>query len=601
MDLKSTLIGIVLLILAFFLITKNSHDQQNRQINPNTQTPVSPEKETNPRQASSSLLSPVGESEIVKEDDKIDTSAEKIHTIENDFIRVRFTNHGGAIKEVALLQYPETKGSSQPYRFNAGDTMPALGLSHSKNDLSPDEFAPLYDVVNASADAIVFSRELKPGVILERSYRISEEREGAAPYTIKHSTRFINHSESSFNIDRLYVDLGTAAPTEADPHGQYLNFGYYNGKKTKFVKSNAFQARRGFMGIGQRAARNVIRDEVPITWASVKNQFFATVLTPESSSAMGYYAQPAVTDSAFDIVKPQKGITSKVLFQLEELFPDSEQTLSMDYYVGPKEFPRLNQLDKKQDLIMQFGWFSLLSEWLLIALINIESFVGNYGTAIIIMTVIIRLIIWPMTLHSSRSMKRMAQLQEPMRALQAKYKDKPQKLQKEMAKLYKEHKVNPVAGCLPILLQFPIFLSFFYMLRTASELRFAEFLWIKDLSQPENIINWGIEIPFIGSYLNILPLLMGLTMFYQMKMTPGTLDRLQQKIFLFMPIIFTVICYTFSSGLVLYWTVSSVLSIFQQSLTKTKSDKKESAIASESTPVKKEKKSQALLKKPAKK
>lgn len=614
MDLKSTLIGSVLLVLAFLLITKSSYNQQKRHATSYNETlEATPEagkpseaieKKGSSGKASYSLLSPVVETEILEEEDQGDVVAEKIYTIENDFIHVTFSNYGGAIKEVALPQYPETKDVSLPYRFNAGSKMPALGLSYSRDGISVEEFAPLYKVVTSSPYEIIFSRELKPGITLQRSYRISQEKEGAAPYTIKHTIRFVNQSGSSFNIDTFYVSLGTAAPNEADPHGQYLNFGYYDGKKARFVKSNAFKERRGFAGIGHRLSRNSISEEIPLTWAAVKNQFFATVLTPQSSSGIGYYTQPASVDSALDADKREQGITGKIIFKLEELLPDSEQILNMDYYVGPKEFPRLRQLENKQDLVMQFGWFSLLSEWLLIALIGIKGFVGNYGTAIIIMTVIIRLVLLPMTLNSSRSMKKMSKLQGPMKELQAKYKDKPQKLQKEMAKLYKENKVNPVAGCLPILLQFPIFLSFFYMLRTASELRFAEFLWIRDLSQPENIISWGFDIPFIGSYLNILPLLMGVTMFYQMRMTPGSLDRLQRKIFLFMPIIFTAVCYTFSSGLVLYWTASSILSIFQQYWINAKPykvDKEKNAKTPPSLLTKKEKKKPTSLKPSTKK
>jgi len=146
-----------------------------------------------------------------------------------------------------------------------------------------------------------------------------------------------------------------------------------------------------------------------------------------------------------------------------------------------------------------------------------------------------------------------------MKALKEKFKDNPQRLQQETIKLFKEYRVNPAAGCLPILIQIPIFLGLFWMLRSASELRFAHFLWIQDLSLPDTVYS------FHGLPLNILPLFMGITMVLQMRLSPTpTTDPIQQKMFQFMPFIFLIICYNFPSGLVLYWTVQNILTILQQ-------------------------------------
>jgi YidC/Oxa1 family membrane protein insertase len=146
-----------------------------------------------------------------------------------------------------------------------------------------------------------------------------------------------------------------------------------------------------------------------------------------------------------------------------------------------------------------------------------------------------------------------------------------------MMKLYRTHKVNPVGGCLPMIIQIPIFIGFFYMLRTSSELRFAEFLWISDLSQPEKLFSWGISLPLLGQYFNLLPILMSTTMYFQMKMTPTAASAEQQAIFKFMPVMMLVMLYNFGSGLCLYWTVQNLMTILQQTLTNKRKDKEEIA------------------------
>ena len=177
----------------------------------------------------------------------------------------------------------------------------------------------------------------------------------------------------------------------------------------------------------------------------------------------------------------------------------------------------------------------------------------------------------------------MAKIQGPMSELKEKHKDNPQKMQQETIKLFREHRINPVAGCLPILIQMPIFLGLFYMLRTASELRHEPFLWVSDLSQPDTVFELA------GLPINILPLIMGVTMFLQMHMMPvsPTADPVQQKVFKFMPLIFLVFLYNFSSGLVLYWTVQNLLTILQQRITNAMPDEPSPApAAAAATPAK---------------
>jgi len=175
-------------------------------------------------------------------------------------------------------------------------------------------------------------------------------------------------------------------------------------------------------------------------------------------------------------------------------------------------------------------------------------------------------VFWPLTQASTRSMKRMQALQPQVKAIQEKYKDDPMKMQKKMGELWKEHKVNPAMGCLPMLIQIPFFFGFYRMLQSAIELRGASFLWACDLSQPDTV--W--IIPGLNFPLNPLPLIMGATQLWQTRLTPPSpgVDPVQQKMMQYMPLIFLFILYNFSSGLTLYWTVQNLLTIVQMKVTK---------------------------------
>jgi YidC/Oxa1 family membrane protein insertase len=193
-----------------------------------------------------------------------------------------------------------------------------------------------------------------------------------------------------------------------------------------------------------------------------------------------------------------------------------------------------------------------------------------YWLAIVVITVIIKLLFWPLTNASTKSMKRMAALQPQMKAIQEKYKDDPAKMNRKVMEFMKEHRVNPLGGCLPVLLQMPVFFGFFLMIRSAIELRGAEFFWACDLSKADTIA----FVPFLNFPINPLPLLMGATMLWQARLTPVApgMDPMQQNIMKYMPLMFLFILYNFSAGLTLYWTVQNLLSIAQMKLTKAKDE-----------------------------
>ena len=191
----------------------------------------------------------------------------------------------------------------------------------------------------------------------------------------------------------------------------------------------------------------------------------------------------------------------------------------MQYYIGPKKYGALSRHGQHMVDVMEFGFWAPVGKMLLQMMNGIHRFLWphNYGIAIILLTIIIRVVFWPVTHKSTESMRKMQEIQPLVTAVRQKYKDKPQKQQQEIMALYKEHKVNPLGGCLPMLIQIPVFIALFVVLRSAIELRFARFLWIRDLSEPENLLA-GV-LPF-GLSLNILPVIMAATMAWQQKLTP---------------------------------------------------------------------------------
>jgi YidC/Oxa1 family membrane protein insertase len=248
-------------------------------------------------------------------------------------------------------------------------------------------------------------------------------------------------------------------------------------------------------------------------------------------------------------------------------------------FAGPKEYSLLSSISMKEknglDLVMNFsGFMGFFAKPLLLSMNALNNMTGmGYGLAIVVITVIIRLIFWPLTTASTRSMKRMAKLQPQMKAIQEKYKDDPAKSQKKVLEFMKENKVNPMGSCLPMLLQLPVFFGFYSMLQSAIELRGAHFLWIADLSRPDTLF----YLPGIGIPFNLMPLIMGGTMLYQAQLTPASpgMDATQQKMMRYMPLMFMVFLYNMSSGLTLYWSVSNVLSIVQTKLTRLNDEKAE--------------------------
>ncbi|QER41840.1 membrane protein insertase YidC [Thermodesulfobacterium sp. TA1] len=252
---------------------------------------------------------------------------------------------------------------------------------------------------------------------------------------------------------------------------------------------------------------------------------------------------------------------------VENLKPGENATYQFKVYMGPK---KIEEMQKEFPLLtkaLYFGIFDFIAKPLLYVLKFTHQFTHNFGWDIILMTLLLRVLFFPLNHISYKSMKKMQELQPVIQRLRDKYKDDPQALNREIMNIYRTQKINPFSGCLPILIQIPVFIAFYKVLLMAIELRHAPFiLWITDLSAPERLYIGNFVIPYLGG-IPVLTILMGLSMYIQQKLTPSSPDPMQAKLMLFMPIFFTVLFINFPSGLVLYWFVNNVLSIVQQYFT----------------------------------
>ncbi|HIP39600.1 MAG TPA: membrane protein insertase YidC [Desulfocapsa sulfexigens] len=290
-------------------------------------------------------------------------------------------------------------------------------------------------------------------------------------------------------------------------------------------------------------------------WVGYEGTYFICAILPQKESAQ------SMTVASFG----EDGIRMQTNSELDTLQPGEEKIYTYKLFFGPKKLDILKSVGSNLNKAVNFGWFDVIAQPTLYLLNFFHGIFKNYGIAIILVTVIFKAVFWPITQKGLKSMKNMQKLQPKMAKLKEKYKGDPAKMNQEVMNLYKTYKVNPLGGCLPMVLQIPVFFALYKVLLMCIELRHAPFmLWITDLSAPDRL-PIGVDIPYVGG-IPVLTLLMGASMFLQQKMTPTTADPTQAKIMMFLPVLFTFMFVNFASGLVLYWFVNNLLAIFQQQM-----------------------------------
>lgn len=569
MDKKNTILGTLMFVAAFLVLMYGQKFMRHnpapaevqREVSREIATQAAPAAAQAPAQAAPSLLE-----EPTFATAHADQKGATITRLSNDFVTVAFTDSGGAILDVAFKKYPAQQGEPDPFVFNEPHAEPMMAFAGVPG-LDP---ATRYRLVSHTDREVVYRTLLDGTLEVTRRYTLSPDKSpDSDPYLIRCETTLRNLTDKASTPMRVQISLGTAAPSNALDNGYQLTTEFWNGKSTTLVRRSELEASGGFLGYGAHGPRPVIEGSGPVVWATVKNQFFAAILTPDEAAAGIETRRVKLLDKLPDADRRAYGITGDVDFNLPTIAARAEAKLSGSLYVGPKEYPRLSNTDvfkRDQDRVMDLGSFifRFCAAILLTLMTWIHGWTANWGVAIILTTLALKVAFLPLTLSQARSSRRMQKLMPEMKVIREKYKDNPQKQQTAMMELYKQHKVNPLGGCLPMLLTIPFFFAFFKMLQSAAELRYAHFLWAQDLSSPDTV--FSIPLPVIGSLgINILPILLCLTAFFQMRLTPQpAVDNAQMKMMKWMPLMFLFFYYNYSCALSLYSTVNGLFIIFQQ-------------------------------------
>jgi YidC/Oxa1 family membrane protein insertase len=498
---------------------------------------------------------------------------ERTVVLENEDARYTFTSIGGGLKLIELKRFPadvssrkkEERAKKGVVSLNTKAPVPAFGIIENGDPSSLAAFNLTQSGKRVRAEA-----PLPGGLHLIKEYTLSSN------YLVKVLVRYENRSAEALALPARELVIGTATPMSRHDETLYLGLEWYDADSTTKITEGWFGNKTlGCLPGTPRAVYEAGQSNV--AWAAVHNQFFTMLAVPAVPAEQIIGRRIVLPPpSREEVADDPKAFATPFGYQTALALPSavlprqSFLDLHYDLYAGPKEYKILQQMPKNMDLVMGFGgFFGFFAKGLLLSMNAIASIGLPYGLAIIVITVIIKMLFWPLTTASTRSMKRMAALQPQMKALQEKYKDDPRKMNTKLMEFMKENKVSPLGGCLPLVLQIPVFFGFYSMLQSAIELRGARFLWAADLSQPDTLF-------FLAGFpVNILPLFMGATMLWQARLTPPSpgMDPMQQKIMKYMPLMMVVFLYNFSAGLTLYWTVQNLLSIAQMKLTRAEPEK----------------------------
>jgi YidC/Oxa1 family membrane protein insertase len=463
-------------------------------------------------------------------------------TVETDLYQLVFSEKGGTVKKYLLKQYLTTLSDDAP-PVNLIDVSPPhlpLGLqmeSQPPVDLSSQFFEPDKEglqLTQAGEEAqLKFTCNIPNGIKVIKAYTFHQ-----GSYWIDLSV-YLSGAGTIPGTLCLYNK-----PGENTNRFTFTGPAYYGNDSLREVKLKDIGEKHTYTG--------------PVDWIGYGNNYFITALIPMVSEgpwniSIEKKEADGLTESRLTALKPSpKGAGQRV------------EVLNLGVYFGPKDIDRLNALGHNLSKAINFGWFDPIAKPLLYFLKFLYRYIHNYGLAIIIVTILIKVAFWPLAQKSAKSMKTMQKLQPKMAKLKERYGKDKEKLNKELMQLYKTYKVNPMGGCLPMLLQIPVFFALYKVLLQSIELRHAPFmLWINDLSAPDRLMIPGVNIPYLGG-IPVLTLLMGLSMFFQQKLSPSSLDPTQARMMQFLPVIFTFMFINFPSGLVLYWLINNVLSIAQQ-------------------------------------
>lgn len=476
-----------------------------------------------------------------------------------------FSNYGGGIKTAEMLNEKNVFYEENPGHVTLNEHGKSVigALAKSYKDIENTYYKRVEG--ETTKNSVKYEGQLEDGVTVTKSWTLKEGTSDRAP-SLKLVITFKTDEGRSFNLNQYSITSGVAAPVFVKEQINLAGWFYYQDGDYENEDNGNFT---GGMFSDAKPVDTVKTEN--LEYFGVNSQFFGTAIFPKSDAKSDtLWASGKEITIADGDKTGKRWIYNTGLYLPEKTVNGGSTTdITYDVFVGAKQNRQMSVLSENSDDIMNFSMFSAfawISDKMNKGLNGIhnwfpENAAWSWGLAIVLLTVFIRIIIWPLHQKSTRTMKRMGKLQPIMKELREKHKDNPQKLNQETMKLYREYGVNPMGGCLPMLVQIPIFFGVFNMINAAVELRGQPFLWVNDLSQPDHLTD------LFGLPINLLPILMAVTMVIQMRMTPQTGDKLQRRIFMLMPLMFFFFCYNYASALALYWTTQNIVSIGQTWLT----------------------------------
>ena len=536
----------------------------------------------------SDLLTPVEES---PDDAKVSVQTDNYNIVFNEKLAI--------VKRWELTQFPDRSDvDKRPLNLIPENALNCLALRLGNQQL---QSALDYRLATWQADKSEIDITNGQGTkTLTFSTTIEEKLQVAKQFTFNPGTYFVDMAVVFQNISDQPLLVGGNEPV----NGYELQWGRgINADLLPHEKRSGKRGRRGKEGaktyIGEDKPKRELKPEqalATVLWAGMDSQYFSALMIPDQQLAATYkLIETPQANTATDITVTAPTDTAALVLPSFVLTAQQKEMHVFRLYVGPKddtilksiEAPNESENPVRLSKIIDFGFFWPIAWGMLWVFKGFHGIFGNYGIAIILLTALVKVISYPFTRKAHKSMKEMQKLQPQLVELKEKYRDDPQKLNRATMRLYKEHGVNPLGGCIPWLPQIPIFWALFALLGSAVELRGAPFfLWIDDLSAPDTLVELPFTIPLLVTEIDavrLLPIINGLTTWLQQKfvgnMTPTT-DNMQAKLMQFMPLIFIFIFYNWASGFVLYWLCNNVFTIAQQYLqNRTTADEDQPALA----------------------
>ena len=481
--------------------------------------------------------------------DKEDSSQHLIKprtiTVNSPLYSIKISEIGAVFNSFALKKYREKVEKDAPLKELlsensktgtvltkfAANSLPGLNNALFKADTEFD----FIDVFNIPKD-ISFSWISPNGVIIEKKYFFTPET-----YMIGLNITIKNGSNQTIE-DNLILSLTNNTPKQTSTYGFEGPSTLLNNKLEK-VKIKKIKDKNVYTG--------------KLRWIAIQDRYFISSIIPKNYQ-----------EASMRLFINQDDILEAQYMQPESVInPGTQHVFEFELYFGPKSMKILGKSDYDLDKAINFGMFDFIAKPCVWVMNFIYGFIPNYGVAIIILTIMTKILLWPLGTKSYKSMGEMKKIQPLMAEIREKYKNDKKRMNQEVMGLYKTYKINPMGGCLPMIAQIPVFFALYRMLYEAIELRHAPFFgWIIDLSAPDRLFHFNFSIPFMQPPYGIpvLTIIMGASMLLQQKMSPPPGDPAQAKMMMLMPIIFTFIFINFSSGLVLYWLTNNLLSISQQ-------------------------------------